>query len=168
MAARAPRRCFPRTTSPVPRRAGEENPMARLHAVRAQDVCSDVLLDELLAVAPYRQGKDQVLQASLRRNFENRVPPTRRAAGRGRQRWGVTATDCSARSRRSATPWWLRALSSAMSASTVERSLARSPLAPARTIEMRRSGLCHGACVVLQLARVATARSGGRGVRLKH
>lgn len=62
--------------------------MTRLHAVRAQDVRSHMLLDELLAAASDWQGKDEVLQAPLRRDFENCVAATRPCAGRRRQERG--------------------------------------------------------------------------------
>ena len=57
--------------------------MTRLHAVRAQDVRSHMLLDELLAAASDWQGKDQILQAPLWRDFENRVAAARPCAPEG-------------------------------------------------------------------------------------
>jgi hypothetical protein len=142
---------------PIPRWTGEENPVARLHAVRAKDVGSDVLLDELLAVAAYRQGKDQVLQASLRRNFENRVPATRRRAGRSRQRRGGNRDRLQ------------RAFQTVGHAVVAPRSLVRherlngrpqlGTVATGAGPHDRDEEVClsHSVCVVTQLARVATA-----------
>ena len=142
--------------------------MARLHAVRAQDVCSHVLFNELLAAAPYRQWKDQVLQALLGCDFEDRVSATRRGAGRRRQRrW------CNRDRLQRAFETIGHAMMAPRPLVRHERLDRRSQLgavaAGAGTHDRDEEVcLCHGTCVVSQLARVATVGSGGRSVLLKH